>query len=82
MYLLINSFFPFFSLETISLKGATLDRGNTCVVKTWVQHIQLKRYPHFQGEPTFSPPIRVAGTNSIGAARKQSICVGEVKQYK
>ena len=67
MYLLINSFSPLYSLETISLKGATLDLRHTCVVKTWVPHIHLKLYPLFPRPrktiPTFSRWTQLFTTN-------------------
>ena len=50
-------------------------------LKIWSDFSSIQ-YPRFQGEPTFSPLISVAGTNSVGASRTRRICVGEVKQYK
>ena len=85
MYLLINSFFPFvcwkqsLSREPHLLAGisVSLKRGYYVFSSNDTQVFQGrgKRYPSFQGEPTFSPPIRVAFTNFVGAARTRSIYV-------
>ena len=56
IYFLIASS-PLF-VENNLFQGATLDCGHTCVMKMWVPHIQLKRYPRFprtrQTIPKFS----------------------------